>query len=105
AFEKDAQTCAAVQQLLADLGESEAPDTRILIAENIVNCCPAEQALEIAEHEASLERRPHVQAAWDSAIDEIKGLPDRGVLHLVEKVCDRDIDRQVLLGSWSLSDL
>lgn len=105
AFEKDDQTCTAIQQLLSDLGDREAPDVRILIAENIASCCPAEEALKIAEREAELERRPAVQAAWSSALDEIRGLPDRGVLHLIERVCDIDLDRQALLGSWLLSDL
>lgn len=105
AFEKDDQTCMAIQQLLSDLGDREAPDIRILIAENISSCCPAEEALEIAEREAELERRPAVRATWDSAIDEIRGLPDRGVLHLVERICDEDLDRKILLGAWSLSQL
>ena len=81
------------------------PNLRIKLAEAVSKCCPPELGIAIAVGQLDSERRPDVVAAWSDTADQLRGLPDRGIFHLVERVCGIQMDRKELLGIKSLADV
>jgi len=105
AFGQSDTSGQALQKFLIDLDEREAPELRKLLANSIAICCPPQMGIKMSEKEIQVVRRPDVRAAWQTALDRLKGLPDRGVFQLVERVCGKELDRDALLGQLGLSEI
>jgi hypothetical protein len=105
AFGQGEDSGKALEEFLKDLGIREASEIRKALAKSVGICCPPDMGIRIAEAEADSERRGEVRAEWEDIVDRLKGLPDRGVFHLIERVCVQKLDHTGLLGKLGLEEI
>lgn len=104
-FESDEPSCDALASMLTELGNSDAVELRQSIGRVVPDCCPPDKGMTLIDQELEDNRNREVLAVWEDASDRIRGLPDRSILNLIERVCNTELDRAEILGGHSLTDI